>query len=122
MMELITIDTNIIIKALAGVESARDIFDGQLCYISFMVDIELRSANFVTRKDLQLIEQALQQFIIHPYDYNVQEKAIKIRRTHNLKIPDAFIAATSLILQLPLFSADDCFHSVEGLNFIHVKF
>ena len=87
-----------------------------------MVDVELRSANFVTKKDLKLIEAALQQFIIHPYDHNIQERAIKIRRTHNLKIPDAFIAATALVLQLPLFSADDCFHSVTGLNFIHLKF
>jgi len=122
MTELITIDSNIIVKALVGVQSARDIFEGRICYISFMVDIELRSAKWVTRDDLLLIESALQEFIVHPYDYAVQEKAIKIRRTHNLKIPDAFIAATAIVLQLPLFSGDDIFKSVEGLNFIHVKF
>ena len=122
MMELITIDTNIIIKALACVESVRNLFEGQLCYISFMVDIELRSANWMTRNNLSLVEATLKQFIIHPYDYAIQEKAITIRRTHNLKIPDAFIAATSVILKLPLFSGDDCFKNMQGLTFIHVKF
>lgn len=81
MTELITIDSNIIVKALAGVESARNIFEGRICYISFMVDIELRSAKWMTRDNLVLIEHALQEFIIHPYDYAVQERAIKIRRT-----------------------------------------
>ena len=114
MTELITIDSNIIIKALAGVQNARDIFEGRICYISFMVDIELRSAKWITRNDLLLIENALQAFIIHSYDHAVQEKAIKIRRTHNLKIPDAFIAATAIVLQLPLFSGDEFLKVLKG--------
>ncbi len=121
-MEHIIIDTNILIKAFAGDRNAGSIFEGNITYISFITQIELLSGKNQTNKQYQIIQEALSQFIIHPYSLPLQEKVIKIRRTTGLKIPDAFIAASAIELRLPLFSGDDIFSKVHGVNFFHVGF
>jgi hypothetical protein len=121
-MELITIDTNIISKALDGNENALQVIQGNITYISFIVKIELLSAPHYSKKDLLIIKEALDQFFIHPYLQTLENSIIKIRRTYKLKIPDAIIAATALELKLPLFSNDNIFEKIQGLNFIHVHF
>jgi predicted nucleic acid-binding protein len=121
-MELITIDTNILSKALAGNEKALNVFQGNLTYISFIVQIEMLSASHYSKKQVQIIEQSFSEFLIHPYSQSLQEKVIEIRRTYKLKIPDAFIAATALELKLPLFSNDAIFTKVKPLNFIYIEF
>lgn len=121
-MELITIDTNILGKALDGNEKALNIFQDNLTYLSFIVQIEMLSAPHYNKKQVQLIKQSLSEFLIYPYSQSLQERVIEIRRSYKLKIPDAFIAATALELQLPLFSNDEVFKKVRGLNFIHVEF
>ena len=121
-MEHIIIDTNILIKAFGGDRNAGSIFEGNITYISFITEIEMLSVKNQTNKQVQIIKEALTQFIIHPYSSSLQEKVIRIRRTTGLKIPDAFIAASALELKLPLFSADNIFASVQGLNFFYVEF
>lgn len=121
-MELITIDTNILSKALDGNIKALNIFQGNLTYISFIVEMEMLSAPHYNRKQLEIIKRSFNEFLIYPYSQSLQEKAITIRRNHRLKIPDAFIAATALKLELPLFSNDEIFKKVTGLNFIYVEF
>ena len=84
-MEHIIIDTIILIKAFAGDRNAGSIFEGNITYISFITQIELLSGKNKTNKQYQIIQEALSQFIIHPYSLPLQEKVIKIRRTTGLK-------------------------------------
>ena len=121
-MELITIDTNILSKALDGNEKALHIFQGNITHFSFIVEIEMLSASHYSKKQIQIIENSLKEFFIYPNSQSLQREVIKIRRQSKLKIPDAFIAATAIELRLPLFSNDPIFSKVPGLNFIYVEF
>lgn len=121
-MELITIDTNIISKALDGNVNVLNVIQGNITYISFIVRIELLSAPHYTKKDIPIIKQALNEFYVHPYSQSLEDIVIGLRKTYKLKTPDAIIAATALELKLPLFSNDTIFEKVTDLNFIHVQF
>lgn len=120
-MALITIDTNIVIHALAGNHNAVEVIEGNECIISFMVVIELLSWKEVSSQK-NLINDFFQQCIIKDNEAAIQQTVIDTRLKYGLKIPDAFIAATALHLQLPLFSGDLIFERIPELNFIYVAF
>ena len=44
--------------------------------------------------------------------------SILLRRDYRLKIPDAVIAASALVLAVPLISADTDFDKVDNLNLV----
>jgi predicted nucleic acid-binding protein len=48
----------------------------------------------------------------------VKRLAVKIRRSHRLRLPDAIIAATALYLKVPLLSADRDFEEVNELSLL----
>jgi len=60
------------------------------------------------KNELQILEQFLLQFIIIPLNQSISFKATQLLRyyylSHNLLIPDALIAATSIELEVPLLS------------------
>ncbi len=120
-MALITIDTNIVVHALAGNQNAVKTIEGNECLISFMVVIELLSWKEVSSQK-NIINGFLQQCIVRDNNTEIQQLVIDTRLKYGLKIPDAFIAATALHLKIPLFSGDPVFERIPELNFIYVEF
>lgn len=53
-------------------------------------------------------------------DWNskLKDKTIEIRKKYIIKLPDAIIAATSIIYGIPLVTADKGFSRVEELDLI----
>ena len=51
-------------------------------------------------------------------DTEVKRYTIQIRKKQKVKLPDAVIAASSLVKKLPLFTADKGFGKITGLNVI----
>ena len=100
---LITIDTNIIIQALAGNANAVKSIAGKECFVSFMVVIELLSWKEINAQST-LINSFLSDCVVKDNDTSLQQAVIETRLKYGLKIPDAFIAATALNYKLPLIS------------------
>lgn len=73
----------------------------------------------ITEQEAERIHSFLNDCQLVEINAGVREKAIEIRRQHNLKLPDAIIAATALHLNLPLISADSIFSRIGELNFVH---
>lgn len=51
-------------------------------------------------------------------NYKIKEKSIDIRNNHKLKIPDAIIAATSIVYNIPLITSDKDFEKVKELDLV----
>ena len=51
-------------------------------------------------------------------DNLVKEEAIRIRKIYGTKLPDAIVAATAIVNNLTLLTADKGFNKIKELNMI----
>ena len=47
---------------------------------------------------------------------DVKEKAIELRKKYKTKLPDAIVAASAIVNNLPLITADKGFNQIQELN------
>lgn len=102
MKRSIVIDTNIIIDLLRGYEPARKFFkeiesgDFDVFY-STITEAEIFSGKDVASLEKQrIIEDLLLLMKRVQVDEHIARKAGELRRKHNILLPDAIIAATSI--------------------------
>lgn len=105
------LDTNVILgmlkstpEVLAMVGSA-DLMAHQ-CAFSAVTRMELLGYPGITAGEDALIRQRLAQFTYLAISTAVEDKAIELRRSRQVKLPDALIAATALCNGLDLLTMD----------------
>jgi predicted nucleic acid-binding protein len=114
----ILVDTNIVLYLLNGSDTLETILQGKDIHLSFITELELVGFRNITDKEEQQISDLLIDCTIVSLNNRIKEKYIEIRRKYHLKLADAIIAATSLVLDIPLISADKQFKTVKELNLI----
>ena len=119
--QIILLDTNIIIYALKGDSKVFDFINKKKLAISFVSEIELLGWRNLTTADKTLIADFIKQCLYIDYSIHLKEACILVRNQYNLKLADAFIAATSIQFDIPLVSADNIFAKAKELNFIHLS-
>ena len=94
----VVFDTNILVDYLNGIPAARnelgqyeEVAISMVTWMEVLAGTEDAAEETITR-------DFLSQFKIQPLDKTVAERAIKIRRQHKLKLPDAIIWATAMEL------------------------
>ncbi|MEO9885193.1 MAG: type II toxin-antitoxin system VapC family toxin [Balneola sp.] len=115
------VDTNIVFYLLAGNKKIESLLNETTVHIPFIVEIELLSHPSIAQKELELIRSFIKDSIQIPYSDSLKELVIKIRRESKVKIPDAFIAASSLMTDFPLITADSDFKSINNLNLLEFE-
>ena len=94
----VVFDTNILIDYLNGLPAAaRELEQYEEVTISMVTWMEVL-AGAEDAQEEAVTRDFLSQFKIQPLDKSVAERAIKIRRQHKLKLPDAIIWATAMAL------------------------
>lgn len=113
-------DTNAVIYLLSGNNCMKPYLQKTLAVsvISFM---ELLSFPGITGDEEKMIRQFLSMRKIIQIDKDIMEKTIQLRREYKIKLPDAIIAATALILEIPLISADTGFCKIVNLQLEQIK-
>jgi predicted nucleic acid-binding protein len=114
----ILLDTNTVLYFLSGDQTVADFIQEKKLFISIITELELLSYKNLTTKEIKVIRTFLKEIHIENISQKIKEESIKIRRSSNLKLPDCIIAATSISLQIPIFSADKDLKNIEGLDFI----
>jgi len=115
------LDTNIVLSLLGGDTTLSDfLFDKEL-YISFITEMELLSYKQITAKEQKAIKQFIKELLIIDINDAIKTKAITLRKTSNIKLPDAIIAASSLCLNIPLVTADKQLSKVKGVKIIYYQ-
>ena len=120
MIPIITIDTNIVIRAFKGDEECKNIISNKISIVSVITEIELLSWPRLDFEEYDLLNSFLSECFIVNISREIKENAIAVRKNYNLKVPDAIIAATAISKNLTLFSADDIFRRIPQLNFVYV--
>jgi tRNA(fMet)-specific endonuclease VapC len=86
--------------------------------------IEYLSNPNLTPKNKFLFDEFIGFIKIHSISKENKElvsQTIKIRKKYKLKLPDALIAATAMVNNATLFSADDIFAKIFNLKFQYIK-
>lgn len=125
MAERYLIDTSAVIKYLNGTFSLKglkymdDIVDVE-SIISFISEIELQVWRPTNPDDIIVYQKFVSISIILGLQDGIIAETIRVRKTYNLKLPDALIAATCLVNNLTLIADNDKdFAKVKSLKCIN---
>ena len=120
-----TWDTNTVIYYLqnglppAGEELIDHILDSHQPVISVITEMELLCYRSASANEITLLSTFISNSAIYPLDEPVKLKAIEIRKSYRLKLPDAIIAATALVNNYILISRNGAdFNKITELKII----
>ncbi len=105
-------DTNAVIYYLrkgfteTGQELMNNIINSNQPAISCITEIELLCWKTATENDMAVLNSFISDSIIFELEAEIKLKTIEIRKTYDLKLPEAIIAATAILTDLTLISND----------------
>ena len=112
----ILVDTNIFLYLLAGDNTIQDFLQGKDIYVSFISELELVGFKNITPQEEKQIAELLEDCFIVPINARIKDKYIELRKQYHLKLADAVIAATALVYNMPLITADKQFKTISELR------
>lgn len=108
-------DTNALIYLLNGDSCMFPYLQKNLA-ISIISTMELLSFSGMTETEGQSIRAFINDCKEIALSNEIKEKTIEIRKKYRTKLPDAIIAASAIVNNLPLITADKGFNQIEELN------
>ncbi len=118
MNEPFLIDTNIIIYFLGGDEQCLNLLYEKKLYTSFVSEIEVLGFPFIQPVEEKIATDFMAQCIIIELSEAIKTHAIFFKRKYRLKVGDALVVATAVILNMPLITADRQLSKVEELALV----
>jgi predicted nucleic acid-binding protein len=97
-------DTNVVIYLQKGL-LARPLPRGEY-FISVISELELRSFHGLDAANQEWLDAFLSDIAIVELDGQIKENAVRLRRDHRLRLPDAIIAASALACHAILLTND----------------
>jgi predicted nucleic acid-binding protein len=88
--------------------------------ISVISEIELMCWKSSEPKDLEILQMFIQDCHVFELTLEIKQKTADIRKVHRIKLPDAIIAATSIVYDLTLLSRNsDDFKNIGELKIVN---
>lgn len=117
-------DTNIVINFLEtsfsppAMHFLKQVVDDQ-CYLSVITKIEALGFKFKNVSEQAIMEAFIDGSTILDLDNAIIDKAIEIRRSKKIRLPDAVIAATAIVSHLKLLTRNTSdFTNIPDLQII----
>jgi predicted nucleic acid-binding protein len=113
-------DTNFLIHLNQG-ESFIEPFLDYSFSVSYIKEIELLGAFSLPKLMINQYQSLLNDCFIIEMDYKIKKACITIRKKYKIKIPDAIIAATAIVYNIPLITSDQAFQKIKELELIYIE-
>ena len=113
-------DTNALIYLLSGDPCMRPYLSKRIG-LSVISEMELLSFPEITASEEQRVRLLINDCTVLFLTENIKNKAVILRRTYKIKLPDAIIAATAIENNLQLVTADREFNQITELDLIPIK-
>lgn len=108
-------DTNVLLYILEDLPQVEEV-SKHFFAVSVISEIELLGKKDITGQEIEIIKNLLHDCVPLPFTNQIKEKTIELKQKYAIKVPDAVIAATSIIYDIPLVTADKGFGKITGLN------
>lgn len=89
--------------------------------VSFITEIELLGAYNLSKSQKDIFREILSQCVVYSMNDSIKDKCIFLRNNYKIKTPDAIIAATALVFDLPLLTSDADFKKINELKLIFIE-
>jgi predicted nucleic acid-binding protein len=89
--------------------------------LSFISEIELLGFKGISKNEETKLKQLINDSFVIEWNSKIKEKTIDLRKKYSIKLPDAIIASTSLVYDLPLISADKGYLKIKELDLILIE-
>ena len=110
-------DTNCFIYLLQDNDVLNPFLDEGWAF-SFITEIELLSKKSLSSTEDAQVRGMLSTCYKVNHSQLLTDLTIKLKRENNVKLPDAIIAATAQMLNLPLITADKNFANIKDIDCI----
>ena len=115
---ILLLDSNIVMYFFKGDEKLLKLIEKKPVAINFMIEIELLSWPLLTSAHQNLLTNLVEDSYYFDYGSRIKVETINLKKIYRLKSADAFIAATALVHNLTLISADKVFSKIDNLSLI----
>ncbi len=89
--------------------------------ISFISEVELLGFNGLNKTEEVKLKSLIADCFCIDWNSKIKEQTIELRKNYAIKLPDAIIAATSLVFDIPLISADKGYSKIKNLDLILIE-
>jgi len=116
------IDTNTVIDYLDNKlpEAISGLIDSINSHISVITRMELLGWANANDEQIKILQQFVDASVVFNLDEPIILKAIELRKTQKIKLPDAIIAATALVHGFKLITRNvGDFTKIDGLNLVN---
>jgi predicted nucleic acid-binding protein len=89
--------------------------------VSFISEIELLGYHGISKQEETKLRSLLNDCFQIEWSSKIKDKTIQLKRKYKIKLPDAIIASTSLIYEIPLVTADKGFSKITELDLVLIE-
>ncbi len=114
------VDTNFLIFVSDESDIVLPFLDYNIA-ISYITEMELLGVFSISKNQKAAMKKILNQCHIIDCTIEIKELAINLKQKYKIKLPDAIIAATAIIKQLPFVTADADFKIIKELDLIFLE-
>lgn len=113
-------DTNFLIFTTQGNPIVEPFLDYNIG-ISFVSEMELLGVFSISKVQKLNMQNIIDECFVIDMNIEIKKKAIQIKQKYKVKQPDAIIAATAILYNIPFITADADFKVVKELNLIFIE-
>lgn len=114
------LDTNAVLYLLSGKLKSNNLPEGKL-FISFINELELLSYPAINKAEEIKIKKFIDDIDVLDIDETIKIETIRLRKKHNIKLPDAIICATALSQNARLITFDENLNKIKELKTLKVE-
>jgi predicted nucleic acid-binding protein len=90
--------------------------------VSFLSEVELLGYNGISKSEESKLKSMLNDCFIIEWNTKIKERTILLRKKYQIKLPDAIVASTSIVYEIPLVTADKGFSKIKELELVLIEF
>jgi predicted nucleic acid-binding protein len=113
-------DTNFLIFTTQGNPIVEPFLDYNIG-IAFVSEMELLGVFSISKVQKLNMQNIIDECFVIDMNIEIKKKAIQIKQKYKIKLPDAIIAATAILYNIPFITADADFKVVKELNLIFIE-